>query len=382
LHCLARIDDPGLCVLLRTEESNRADDESVLDFFSTDEISVRLLLERHPIDTRHQPHILVAHVDALGAGLIFHAARKWHDECTDQAAPLLVTVVDHHAEEQVSALLARHQALEQVCEFRCYSTSVRDIDRLAAIDRARRAGGTAPDDDASGPPVSCAYVTAKRDERTVETALQLRYALDTTVPVVAALSRAYGVAELIEDENTPGGAGLTVFKTLLETCSVELIEGGSFEVVAQEIHRRYCRMQPNDVAPPPPWSKLDDALKESSRAQARHIGVKLHSIGCVITPLRQWHAKDFRFTDEEIEKLGTMEHDRWVKEKEALGWTLGEEDKKLKKDPHLVPMAELPPDVAEVDRNFVRAIPEMLAAVGLQIVDTRRTAPRYPTSLE
>jgi hypothetical protein len=31
-----------------------------------------------------------------------------------------------------------------------------------------------------------------------------------------------------------------------------------------------------------------------------------------------------------------------------------------------------------VDRIFVRAIPEMLAAVGLEIVDVAQSAPRYP----
>jgi hypothetical protein len=73
-----------------------------------------------------------------------------------------------------------------------------------------------------------------------------------------------------------------------------------------------------------------------------------------------------------------MEHGRWMQEKLAAGWTLGEEDRVLKKDPHLVPMEELAPEVAEVDRIFVRAIPEMLAAVGLEIVDVAQRASRYP----
>ena len=381
LRCLARIDDPGLCVLLRIEESNSADHESGLDFFNTDEIGARSLLDAHPIDTDHQPHILVAHLGALGFGLIFHAARKWHDEREDNSAPLLVTVVDNHAHERVSLLLAQYQALEQICEFTCYSPSARDIDRLVAVDRERRARhGDAAQHDGATPPISRAYVAADRDELTVETALNLRHALDASVPVVAALSRAYGVADLLEDTNTPASMTVTVFKTLHETCTVELVEGGSFEAIAHEIHRRYCQMQPKDNEPPPPWSQLQDSLKESNRAQARHIGVKLRSIGCEITPLRDWYAKDFMFTGDELDKLTIMEHDRWLEEKRAAGWTLGEEDEKLKKDPHMVPWQELPADVASWDRNFVEAIPEMLAAVGLQIVDVHGTSPRYPQS--
>lgn len=380
LRCLARIDDPGLCVLLRIEESNRGDDESALDFFNTDEIGARLLLDAHPIDFGRQPHILVAHLDALAAELVFHAARRCLDEQEDNPVPLLVSVVDEHAEEQVSSLLAQHPALEQACEFSCYTTSVRDIDRLAALDRGGRAdrAATAEHDGVAAPPISRAYVTGGRDERSVKTALNLRRALDVRVPVVAVLSNSYAVADLLENKNTPGDMNLTVFKTLQETCSVELVEGGSFESIAHEIHRRYCQMQAMDTEPPPPWPQLDESLKESSRAQARHIGVKLRSIGCEITPLRDWHAKDFTFSDDELQKLTLMEHDRWMMEKIANGWTLGEEDKKLKKDPHLVPWEELPPDVAEWDRNFVKAIPELLAAVGLQIVDVRQTALRYP----
>lgn len=360
-RCLARIDDPGLCVLLRIAEFNRGDEQSVVDFFNIDTVAARLLLDQHPIQARY-PHIAVAHLDGIGSEVVFQAARHWHAERPDDQ-PLPVTVIDDHASDKVAALIARHPALEEICAFSYASTSMRDIDRLAQeTDR----------------PITHAYVTGYRDERNVEAALNLRRVLPDSVPVVATISRAYGVAELLEEKATPGGAGVTVFRTLQETCSVELVEGGSLEAVAQEIHRRYCLMQPEGAPTPPPWPELADALKESSRAQARHIGVKLRSIGCVIAPLRNWQAKDFQFTDAELDKLGSMEHDRWMQEKLAAGWTLGDEDPVLKKDPHLVPMAELPPDVAEVDRIFVRAIPEMLAAVGLEIVDVTQSAPRYP----
>ena len=374
LRCLARIDDPGLCVLLRIEESNCRDDETALDFVNLNEIGARLLLDAHPIDTKRQPHIVVAHPDALGAALIFHAARKWHDERDDDAAPLLVSVVDDQADEKVSLLLAQHPALDQVCEFSCYSASVRDIERLAAIDSDRWASraSAAKRDDGGPPSVTGVYVTAYRDDRTVETALNLRHAVDAKVPVFAALSRAYGVAELLED--TPSGINLKVFRTLRETCTVELVEGGSYESIAHEIHRRYCQMKSKDSEAPPPWAELDESLKESSRAQARHIGVKLRSIGCEITPLRDWHAKDFMFTDQELVKLAKMEHDRWRKEKEAAGWPIDGPEM----DPDMVPWEDLPPDVASWDQLFVEAIPEMLAAVGLQIVDVDGSFPRYP----
>ncbi|WP_409429356.1 NAD-binding protein [Mycobacterium sp. SMC-11] len=361
LRCLARIEDPGLCVLLRLAEFNRGDDRLAVDFFNIDTVGARLLLAEYPLRTVQRPHIAVAHLDGVGSGLVFQAARQWHDERVDDQ-PLRVTVIDDQAAAKVAKLVANHPALEEVCEFHCAPASVRDIDWVAQ------------DTDW---PVTQAYVTGYHDEHNVETALNLRRALDKAVPVVTTISRAYGVADLLE-EQALGGSGVTVFRTLQQTCTVELVEGGSLEAVAHEIHRRYCLMQPAGAPAPPPWPQLADALKDSSRAQARHIGVKLRSIGCVIAPLRNWHARDFQFTDDEMDKLGTMEHDRWMQEKLDAGWTLGEEDPVRKKDPHLVPMEQLPPEVAEVDRIFVRAIPEMLAAVGLEIIDVAQTAPRYP----
>ena len=115
LRCLGQIDDPDLCVSLRLQESNRGDAASALDFFNTEQISARLLLDENPIDTACQPHILVAHLDALGAAVVFHAARTWQHDRNDNPAPLLVTVVDDQAEQRVDALLSQYPDLGAVC---------------------------------------------------------------------------------------------------------------------------------------------------------------------------------------------------------------------------------------------------------------------------
>jgi hypothetical protein len=86
-------------------------------------------------------------------------------------------------------------------------------------------------------------------------------------------------------------------------------------------------------------------------------------------PLRDWGAIDFTFTDEEVEKLAEMEHRRWWDERSAAGWSWGEaRNDKLKKNPYMVEFEKLPIDVADLDREFVRAIPALLASVGLQVV--------------
>jgi RyR domain-containing protein len=144
---------------------------------------------------------------------------------------------------------------------------------------------------------------------------------------------------------------------------------GSVEPLAQAIHQRWRSDQAAAGNPAPGWHELDESRRESSRDQARDIPAKLSSVGCAIAPMSSpdQHA-DFTFTGEEVETLAAAEHARWVRERMAAGWTPGDKDAARKKTPYLVPFDELPADVAEYDRNFVREIPRLLASVGLQVV--------------
>ena len=361
LRCLAQLADPDLCMWLRIEESKRHDAASALDFFNPYDTSARLLLDKFGfVTTCERPHILVAHLDAGGARLIFHAARQWYDLRPDNTVPLLVTVVDDHAEQQVDALLGEYPVLEneKVCEFVTCSASVRSIQHRLAE---------------KGPRISRAFVTAYDDSQAVETSLKLRRefdALNAKVPLVIALSGAEGIASLVKNSSGPN---MDVFRTLENTCDADFSEGGSFETVARAIHARYGDIQAGETTPPA-WSNLRESFKESNRSQARHIAVKLNEIRYQIVPLRAWGAMDFTFTPAEVEKLAKMEHDRWWEERRADDWTWGEKrDDERKKNPYMVAWSELPAEIAEWDREFVRAIPVFLASVGLQVVKVPTT---------
>jgi hypothetical protein len=164
-----------------------------------------------------------------------------------------------------------------------------------------------------------------------------------------------------------------------EFISVDPVGGGSFELTAQAIHERWRQEQLDEGKPAPLWKDLDESRKESSRARARDIPVKLRMVGCTIAPLRDWHAKDFTFTDEEVKKLAIEEHDRWNRERIAGGWTMGDKDVELKKTRYLVPWEQLPPDIAEYDTILMRAIPSILASAGMQVI---RTTTQTPTATE
>ena len=361
-RCLGRIGDPDLCSLLRFEQQRRKERATTVDFFNTDEIGARLLLDEFPgYNDGEPPHIVIGHLDPLGAWAVWHAARDWHsDRVAGDSTPLYVTVLDDDAQPRIDALRDQYPELGEMCEFIGASASVGDMRRLSDYHR-----------DAGAPRVTRAYVTAFHDEQAVETALKLRHELDPDVSLVVALSRSQGITRLIRDADSDQGLNIDVFPTLERTCTVELSRVGSFETVAHAIHRRWRRMQIKERLPAPTWAQLDDSRRESSRLQAADIKAKLRSIGCDVSPFRGWQASDFDFSPEEIEILAVTEHDRWWRERVADGWTLGPKDVEGKKSPYLVPWEDLPDHIAEFDRIFAREIPAMLASVALQVTRTR-----------
>lgn len=353
IFCLARIEDPDLCQVIRVEEAGRQGSSVHLDFFNTDDVCARLLVRAFGItDARCQPHVLVAHLDGLGAALVKHLAWQWFSMCDAQiTAKLRVSVVDDDAVNRIARLTAIHPALAHVCEFVSYTYSL-------------IGSGALKDELDAEVPLQRAYVTAFRDEIGMETALRLRHELDDG-QLVLALSRAHGVARLVADAQANGlRSGISVFQTLDQACSVDLARGGSFEAIAEAIHTNYCETKKkNDpAAEPVDWVRLDVVLKDSNRAQARDIPRKLAMIGKEIAPLRDWAAQPAVFDSGDVERLAADEHDRWYRERRRAkpGQEAGRYPERFEDMDILA---------QEYDRDAVRAIPAVLRLVGLDVRD-------------
>jgi len=146
------------------------------------------------------------------------------------------------------------------------------------------------------------------------------------------------------------------------------------EDLARVIHEKYLRDQAarGETTGTNPalvdWEELSEHLKESNRSQALHIVEKLMAIGCDIAEMDDGNRAGFEFTPQEIERLARMEHERWVEERLANGWTNGPKDIDRKTHPLLrASYEELPEEEREKDRDAVRGIPEFLAEVGLKV---------------
>jgi len=366
LNCLAQISDSQLCGLLRVSQIDQGDGAWKADFFNTDDTSAALILRRYPIaaEDDEPPHILVAHLDPLGQQLVVLAAQKWmnHRQHAVQTREmrLVVTVVDDAAKSGIGALEREHAVLRDACTFVSTSAS---------------AGGIAELEDAyakdNHPNPTLAYVAASDDDDGVATTLLLMHHLKPPIKVVAALSRTYGTGKLLD--SLPGVA-VEVFPRFEMTCTPDLLFEISVEQLAREIHEVWREEQRAANKEDPTWEESSQSYRESSMAQAHDIPAKLRSIDCSVRPLRDAARPEFEFTEPEIERLAVEEHNRWMAERRNDGWTWapGDKDEQAKTSPFLVPFGDLPPDVAEWDRVFVRKIPQILQRAGLQVHRKRR----------
>ena len=79
------------------------------------------------------------------------------------------------------------------------------------------------------------------------------------------------------------------------------------------------------------------------------------------------------FTDDEVELLARIEHNRFFAERILVGWTLDEsliEGNELTKcSPSLVPWDKLKRDPQEWNRVYVRAMPELLKKGAARVDD-------------
>lgn len=152
------------------------------------------------------------------------------------------------------------------------------------------------------------------------------------------------------------------------------------EQLARAVHEEYVqsRLAEGHQATDDPalvdWDKLPETLKASNRSQARQMEQKLRTIDCALVPLHGHEALPFAFTDDEVELLAKMEHDRWCDERRASGWQYGSErDVQNRRTPYLVPWAQLSEEIRDLDRETVVKLPQYAARSGQQIVRVEGT---------
>lgn len=119
-----------------------------------------------------------------------------------------------------------------------------------------------------------------------------------------------------------------------------------------------------------PWGKLDEFYKEGHRSRIRYLGERLeaYDVSIGLRPvLPNTTDAISELYGPTLELLSEIEHERWIRDKEADGWRLGKYDRELKLTPELVPYDELNDDTKELIRKSLRALPLYLKEIGYEL---------------
>ena len=370
--CFVQIDDPLLFGLLteadlKTARSGHAE----LEYFNAYDRGARALLDAHPLPDGGNgapPRLLITGLGRLGERLLIHAVRAWQRRGT--GGPLPMVLVAPEASTQWATLAARYPVLNAVIDGRCLDQDPRDLPRH----------GFNPFLTTEGPIL--AFVCLDDDRQGLAAGLLLVRALEgQNATVIAALnSETAGFATLLGWDQTGHDSPLQVVGWREQICSVELLHSGITEIFARAQHEEYLRAerakqreqvargeQPTPNAALVPWEELAEGYRNANRDQVNDLGNKLKVIGCTILEDLELN-ESAGFTTEEIDQLSQMEHDRWVQERQAQGWTYGPvRDNARKIHPDLILWADLTEDAKEKDRVMVRNIPHALGRVGLRV---------------
>ena len=116
------------------------------------------------------------------------------------------------------------------------------------------------------------------------------------------------------------------------------------------------------------YSELPENEKEQNRNNVRDIPNKLAIAGYAMLAKRG-SQRPGKFTDDAIEKLAKMEHERWMQQKLNSGWEYAKrtnKDKRLHKD--LIPWHDLSHDEQDKDRDLIKGIPGIIEKAGYTMV--------------
>jgi hypothetical protein len=376
IHAL--IDDLELCTALKARRwSMTGATASHVDFFNRDELAAQMVVRRDQLAFEGEtPHIAVSGTGAFARALLVELARQWPGRSDKDGEAVTAVLVGDDASAVAARLREQYPFLHGACVIEAWSGS------LSALLEQRRS--------ADAPRLRRLYLCQDDESEAFTDALTCGSYLNAMDGVVVRLDRMSRMAGMFHGADRPGTLfdaldGRLVLVDVTELgCDPDLIGDDLYDGLSRAIHRRYLGGQLaagrvwHETSAIERWEDLPADLRRANREQAEDVGRKLASIGCLLTPLRD-AVDTFVFASEELERLATAEHLRWTIERERKGWRYGaSRDDVRQLHPDLVTWEVLSEEQRELDRQFVQALPGLLADLGLGIVRVRDLGAAVP----
>ncbi|MCW2602149.1 MAG: hypothetical protein JWN61_284, partial [Pseudonocardiales bacterium] len=371
---------------------------------------------------------MVIGLGQLGRSLVIAAAQRWAQDSFATQGPLRLTVIDRSASGRWHALRMQHPAIAEVCEpilldLDMDAPSAEAVDGLlemlrtdpptwAAVAfeeeslalsaalllhqamrprsmpivvRTKSAAGLASllgssPSKAKSKTAAPAVVfqtaapvrsPARRTPAEKRTAAKANAAKATAAKATAAKASAMPLTVDLAKASaaTSPFPGMTTFPFLDRTCSAEAVDAGLREQLARGLHEDYLARADTGSSMGRPWADLADAERESSRQQVDGILETLSQLSCELIPLRRWGAPTTVFTAREVKTIARRDHDRWLADRRAAGWTHGaRRDDQAKRNPLLVEWADLPDSAQSINVGAAESLPALLARAGFEPV--------------
>ena len=344
------VDDPRLAALFRAACVSALHESGWrLDEFDLAAAGGQVMLDElapWPPDAS-AAHVLVVGRSPLGDAVVRELARRWRHQ-RDRVGTLTVTVLDPDAPGS-PARVPTPDGVE--------IGTVRSLEHVSVTE------------------LTAVFVCLEDESSALIAALDIdRRCPD--LPTLVRVERSSALAMLLAN-GRPSLHWLSVDDRIL---TPSFLLSGTQERIARALHDFYRGTVATTAgAASVPWAGLPDSLRASNRAQAAHIATKLATIGCTVVP--DDGVPPDRFTAAEINVLGELEHERWVGERSAAGWTFGSRNADARTSPDLVPWSSLSDEVRDIDRRFVEALPDVLADAGLHVRRVTRSGSRPLTAL-
>jgi hypothetical protein len=374
LRCFIQIADEQLCGLLEEIALGESDERAArFEWFNVYALGAKALLDAHALGGQ-SPHLIVAGAGPIGLNLVAEAARRWSLE--PHPAHIRITLVAPDAVEQCEKLAARYKQLPSVCDLVPHPVDPADVSRP---------GRELKIDHPSGNASTTAFVCLEDDGASLRATVQVRRALPSDIKVVACTTGSSGIASVLRGSTGGVLSAVEEFALLDIVCRPEVLLDSAVERVAEAIHENYRSYRrkhpkpdddPNDSAMKS-WDALPEVLRESNRAAASGLEKRLELVECDLVPRDEWGA-NLQFTNDELERLAKLEHERWRSERKRAGIRKGPKRDPLKAmtNPSMRRWKKLSEEVRDIDRELVRSLPACLARGGFAIV--RRRGPATP----
>lgn len=319
---------------------------------------------------------VVVGVGATGQEFVVRATRRWiieHARREGSRAPEFVLIAPP-SRNPVAELEADHPELAHAWRLHRVPMALPDPEFTRGTFLGA-CGGDAPRRFLVTLPSDAASVTAGLELLRIAVGKGWRETL-----IAVRHGREHGVVwcETLMGNSTDSTRILQPYNRLEQSLGTDFLRHMNTELIAIALHKAYraeLRQQeaksgraftreekPADVE----WEVLAEQYRESTRQQAASIELSLAALD-VPRVVEPGDGPGDTLSEKELEELSRREHDRWMGERRAAGWTLGPKNPEAKTHPDMVPFDDLSEQSKDYDRAMVRKWPAALASAGLVI---------------